>query len=514
LNYYINTMKRRLLTVLGLGLFIFTHAQNDSDPDVSFNSSGIRILAPGPVHDNMKAVTMQPDQKIVACGVSMGEGGGFNFDAFVTRLNPDGSTDDTFATSGSYLHDFNGESDFLNDIEVLPNGKILVCGAASITAANTEVLLMQFNSDGTLDITFGSGSGYVITDIGDYEDYSNAMDVLDDGSIVVAGNTSDGLTISGLVMKFDSNGNPDLNFDSDGMLVLNTGNGSHDFHDVKVAPNGNIICAGDIYQTNGYKAWLSKLSGNGSAIMSFGTNGNYISAANNLRAFGLLLQEDRIVTCGNYSPFNQEVLLIGVTNDGDLDLTFGADGSTILDTDNLDVALGIKSQVDGKIVICGSSGTGIFTRDFLVARFSADGILDATFAGVGYRIYELGPDFEEANALTIQEDDRIVVVGFIAGTNNDMVVMRLYSQDLVSVSELVLSENVRIYPNPVTNFLTINSNKAVRQFYIYDNSGRICRQNRGSVSGRLDLSEMPSGLYNIQLLMEDGEWVTSRLIIE
>jgi uncharacterized delta-60 repeat protein len=507
-------MKRRVLSLLGLGLFVFCNAQNDSDPDLSFNSSGIRILAPGPVHDNMKAVTMQADQKIVACGVSMGEGGGFNFDVFVTRLNPDGSTDQSFATSGSYLHDFNGESDFLNDIEVLPDGKILACGAASITASNTEVLLILFNSNGSPDITFGSGNGYVITSIGDYEEYSNAMDILDDGSIILVGNTSDGISTSGLVMKFDSNGNPDLNFDSDGMLVLNTSADSHDFHDVKVAPNGNIICAGDVYYPSGYRAWLTKISGNGSTIMSFGTDGNYLSEGYNRRAFGLLLQEDRIVSCGNYAPFNQDVLLIGLTFNGELDLTFGNQGYTLLDTNNLDVALGIKSQIDGKIVVCGSSGTGIFTRDFLVARFSADGILDATFAGAGYRIFELGPDFEEANALTIQEDDRIVVVGFIAGTNNDMVVMRLYSQDLVSVSELVLFENVRIYPNPVTNFLNINSNKAVRQFYIYDNSGRICWQNRGSISGRLDLSEMPAGLYNMQLLMEDGELVTSRLIIE
>ncbi len=507
-------MKRSLLLLLGLYLVIFTYAQNDSDPDISFNSTGIRILAPGPVHDNMKAVTIQPDQKIVACGVSMGSGGGFNFDVFMTRLNPDGTTDESFATAGSYSYDFNGESDYLNDIEVLPDGKILACGAASITASNTEVLLMRFNIDGSPDLTFGAGNGYVITAISEYEEYSNAMEVLEDGSLVVVGNTSNGISTSGLVMKFDSSGNPDLNFDSDGMLVLSTSSDGHDFHDVKVAPNGNIICAGDIYYPAGSKAWVTKLSGNGSTIMSFGTDGNYLSMAYNRRAFGILLQENRIVTCGNSAPSNQDALLIGLTLNGELDLTFGDQGNTLLDIDNLDLALGIKGQVDGKIVICGSSGSGIFTRDFLVARFSADGIPDPTFGGAGYRVYELGPDFEEANALTIQEDDRIVVVGFIAGSNNDMVVMRLYSQDLVGLSELIFTGTESIYPNPFVDFVQINSEKSIQLIRLFDNNGRLCWQKQSNISGKLDLSELSSGLYQMQLIMEDGELVTSRLIKE
>lgn len=95
---------------------------------------------------------------------------------------------------------------------------------------------------------------------------------------------------------------------------------------------------------------------------------------------------------------------------GDLDLTFGNGGklaSGVLPFQPTATAV----QADGKIIAVGQ-----FQDDFAVARFNPDGKLDRTFGGVNRGDGIVTTDFggnvrDQATAVTIQPDGRIVVVG-------------------------------------------------------------------------------------------------------
>jgi uncharacterized delta-60 repeat protein len=96
--------------------------------------------------------------------------------------------------------------------------------------------------------------------------------------------------------------------------------------------------------------------------------------------------------------------------DGALDPTFGGDGKVITNFDGCcEQAQALALQANGKIVVVGTAGPG-----FGVARYRKDGSLDAAFGGDGMVTTNLTPpswSFDWANAVAIQPDGKIVVAG-------------------------------------------------------------------------------------------------------
>src|SRR5438067_6010552 len=68
---------------------------------------------------------------------------------------------------------------------------------------------------------------------------------------------------------------------------------------------------------------------------------------------------------------------------GNLDTTFGSGGIvTTAISSNVDFAVAIAQQPDGKIIAAGYSSNGS-NDDFALARYNANGTLDTTFNGTG-----------------------------------------------------------------------------------------------------------------------------------
>ncbi|HSA58440.1 MAG TPA: DUF4215 domain-containing protein [bacterium] len=102
---------------------------------------------------------------------------------------------------------------------------------------------------------------------------------------------------------------------------------------------------------------------------------------------------------------------------GDLDPSFGTGGVVIA---NPGIVGGFESAValdaQGRIVVAGTLDI-IENSDFLVARFNADGSLDADFGpggpdGSGFVTTDFAGDADSGSALAIQGDGKIVVVGY------------------------------------------------------------------------------------------------------
>src|SRR5690606_19790330 len=96
--------------------------------------------------------------------------------------------------------------------------------------------------------------------------------------------------------------------------------------------------------------------------------------------------------------------------DGADDASFSTDGLEIFDNDAVqDVFTGLVLQPDGKLLACGTSGGFFFDpRDQLVARYTTAGALDSDFDGDGFSLYNVAGNFDEANAIILQADGRIV----------------------------------------------------------------------------------------------------------
>ena len=102
---------------------------------------------------------------------------------------------------------------------------------------------------------------------------------------------------------------------------------------------------------------------------------------------------------------------------GDLDTSFSTDGKVITGLPINAFASAVAIQADGKIVIAGGVNTqaGV-AGDFAVARYLANGTLDASFGGVGIVTTDFGTPSDSARSIAIQADGRIVVAGG-AGTS-------------------------------------------------------------------------------------------------
>lgn len=63
----------------------------------------------------------------------------------------------------------------------------------------------------------------------------------------------------------------------------------------------------------------------------------------------------------------------------------------------------------------------------------------------------------------------------------------------------------KYYPNPVTDFLKIESDAIIKEISIYNYVGQIVGQNLYVINGQLDMSSLPSGIYVITTLFQDNQ---------
>jgi uncharacterized delta-60 repeat protein len=103
---------------------------------------------------------------------------------------------------------------------LLPDGRILAGGTASNT--NTDFALARYNTDGSLDISF-DGDGMVLTPVGAAEDVLREMVVQSDGKIVAAGSSNNGSNYDFSFVRWNSDGSVDTTFGTNGKTIVNGG---------------------------------------------------------------------------------------------------------------------------------------------------------------------------------------------------------------------------------------------------------------------------------------------------
>jgi uncharacterized delta-60 repeat protein len=166
------------------------------------------------------------------------------FDAALARYNSNGTLDASFGTGGTVTTDFAGFNDEASSVAVQPDGKIVVAGQAGpYVNRNFDFALARYNSNGTLDASFGT-SGKATTDFAGSSDQPSSLALQGDGKIVVAGQTFVGGVHDFAVARYNSNGTLDTSFGTSGKATTDFAGSDDRPSSVAVQPDGNIVVAG------------------------------------------------------------------------------------------------------------------------------------------------------------------------------------------------------------------------------------------------------------------------------
>jgi uncharacterized delta-60 repeat protein len=265
-------------------------------------------------------------------------------------------------------------------------------------------------ADGDLDTTFGSG-GIVITDFGGY-DFASALALQSDGKILAAGTTRSGGPSGSsnfALARYNSDGSLDTTFGTGGRVTTDS---SGDGSALAIRSDGKIVVAGEARGETSFV--LAQYNSDGSLDTTFGSAGKVVrSDFSSSFHIALVLQPDGkiVIAGGRFSDFAQ----FRYNSDGSLDTTFGSGGLVTTDFSGRDdEAYALAIQFDGKIVAAGRTTTtsGSVLSDFALARYNSDGSLDASF-GTGGKVTTAFPSpFPgAAYAMALQPDGKIVAAG-------------------------------------------------------------------------------------------------------
>jgi uncharacterized delta-60 repeat protein len=348
---------------------------NDGSLDNGFGINGM-VITPVSFLSTATALAIQPDGKILVGG-TYHTGDLVNiYHIAVARYHPDGSIDSTFGTNGLAMPE-PGYSEELNDMELQPDGKIVV-GGAFIDNTPNEVesfMLARFNSDGTLDTGFGT-SGITTTSINQTSKIVD-IELLPNGKIIAAGRESlydppvpDHTNFA--IARYTQQGILDNTFGTNGIVITDVITGAADLlQSMVVQPDGKIIAAG----SNGDKHYLVRYQSDGSLDNTFGVSGKAIRTAPPavlhlaLRNNGKLVTAGTMITTGSTADF----MLHGYLQNGAIDAGFGTNGTVLTNFPTAipegvdDLSTCILIEPNGKIVVAGSSDIHV-----ALARYTSD----------------------------------------------------------------------------------------------------------------------------------------------
>jgi uncharacterized delta-60 repeat protein len=369
-----------------------------------------------PVHNfGQDLVAVQIDGKVIVAGYSEGVGGS---DVSLVRYNSDGTLDNSFGVSGKVTTRLPGASARAYGVALQSDGRVVVAGYVySYTATGNDFLLLRYDTAGNLDSTF-DGDGIVTTDFGSGDDYGYDVAIHPDDRIVVVGWSYQGFTGQDFsVAQYNSDGSLDSGFDGDGKVVTDVGSQNDVARSVTIQSDGRIVAAGESNQgPTGFDFAIVRYNTNGTLDSGFDGDGrrliDFFTSYD--QAFDVAMSGTQIVVAGQTLPLGAyDFAVARLNSNGSLDAGFDGDGRATVDFgSHQDFAQAVAVQSDGKIVVGGFYQSSSTGYDFAAARLNTNGSLDAGFGSSGRVTTDFGSTDDEAYGVAVQSDGAIVLAGF------------------------------------------------------------------------------------------------------
>jgi uncharacterized delta-60 repeat protein len=461
--------------------FAVARYRGTGDLDTSFDGDGFAITDLGTSWEGASAAATQPDGKLVVVGSTVITSSGQGSLIALARYNLDGSLDASFDSDGRATTNLE-DCDCVGDegataVAISPDGKIVVGSNASLSdpSGTSDFTVLRYQTNGSLDTSFGGGDGIVSTDVNNAFQSVSDLLIQPDGKIVVTGPSApSGGSGDFVVLRYTSAGALDPTFDGDGVVVADEANDNG--FALAQQNDGRFVVVGALdYGSDSYFALVRVREGEpppppssvtlqvlsapitvplgGSATITWqitntasvnhnnvhygpttcpyqsnnlscyptettnqpSGNGNYSATIPNITQRTYL--RVHATTPDGGSSVTHEYVIVPVPTPamaGDLDLSFDHDGTLISHRDNVDdQARDIAIQSDGKLVVATTMMTNTEYGDTLfgVTRYLPDGRLDTSFGTGGSGWANVG-ERDSVEAVLIQPDGKIVLAGY------------------------------------------------------------------------------------------------------
>jgi uncharacterized delta-60 repeat protein len=383
------------------------------DPTFGVNGFVSTNLVRGVKMAALHGAVLQSDGKLVVAGSASNSPDGFG----VARLNLDGTPDSEFNGTGQANAPFGFDRySSASAVALQADGKIVAAGYHGFGPDNV-VALARFLPNGTLDPTF-HGSGTVTTTVPGTDAGANAIVVQADGKIVVAASGTAGAA----VIRYNADGSLDTSFGAAGtgiVLLKALDSGIVSVRGLALQPDGKLVGSGTGRPVAGAPSTFVtfRLTGAGTQDWEFSRTGIVYTTFNgqDCDARAVALQPDgRIVVAG---ASGQHIAVLRYNADGMLDASFGSNGTVITAISPFgDSGSAVAILPDGRIVVGGTASDQLtyFVTYIVLARYSANGALDASLAGTGRVEAGLPSLFSSTSSgefVAVQSDGGVIVGG-------------------------------------------------------------------------------------------------------
>ncbi|MGO3182770.1 MAG: T9SS type A sorting domain-containing protein [Aequorivita sp.] len=475
--------------------------------DPTFGTDGIVTTAISPKYNYVATTLVQDDGKILVAGNA---GTTSTLQMTIARYNTDGSLDSSFGQSGTLRFMVGPLKSFIMDLVQQPDGKILI-GGRTWDDVSGNFALVRLNEDGSFDDTFGTnGISYITTT---ENDVAEAISLLDDGKILMAGYRDENFTVA----KFNADGSVDTTFGVNGWTSITYDNASSYARAMAVQNDGKIVISGfGLTGGNRFQIAAARFNVDGSADNSFGTDGKVAFNVGDWNDFGegVAIQNDGKILIGGHkwianAQQRHDLFVAKLNTDGSLDSSYGNNGvGTARLVDGANYASDMVLQADEKPILVGST---TFNGEYKMAmvRFDTDGNLDSTFGAEGngmVSIDNVGLE-DYGRGVALQADEKIILAGdfyTFSGMESEFVVTR-FLNDGTAGTEDFQNVEFRLYPNPANEQITVELSDAssTYQLEIFDVLGKKVYTSEIQKSGNIDVSALAQGTYLLKLNSEN-----------
>lgn len=350
----------------------------------------------------------------------------------------------SIGASGFRTTDIQGTDDGGYALALQPDGKIVVGGyAVDLANGDKEFALVRYNYDGSLDTTFGGGTGKVVTDFNGTSDRIWGVALQSDGKIVAAGETVSAVFPGAndiALARYNADGSLDTTFNVTGKVTTDHALGANNAANAVAISGTNIIVAGYETVSGNNDFMIARYTSAGVLDPAFGTLGvttEGFSGFNDVARAVAIDNSNRIVVGGHANNGSDDDFAVArFTAGGVLDTSFvagaGKAAINIFSPGSADQAFGLAlNPVTQSIVLAGSAynnATG--NKDFALVRYFPTGALDGSFGDGGVVTTDFGNSTDVANSVYVRSDGVTVAGGFSRfSTSSDDFALARYTQN-------------------------------------------------------------------------------------
>ncbi|RMG23105.1 MAG: hypothetical protein D6730_15150 [Bacteroidetes bacterium] len=397
----------------------------------------------------------------------------------VYRLTAEGRTDTTFGVNGLVHIDISGQA---SSLALQPDGKILVAGYRQ-RGKFRDMAVCRLLPDGSLDEEFGINGLAAVSFKGTAQ--LAKVHVLSNGEIVLAGDVYE---TSWIQRKFafaclKPNGRPDSHFGQQGRLMVEAGKYVR-CTDLLEQRDGRLLVAGYAKVGEFHDFVLLRLHPDGREDHTFGTAGIqriHIGTENDYATALALLPSNKILLGGHAKMGGSggfDFILMRLHQDGSTDPDFGKNGICSIDGGGIDYLSDIALQPDGNILLAGTSN-----YQFTALRLNHRGIPDRSFGTKGIQKLKKtgGLSSDYTSQMALQKDGRILIAGVC---DHDFTLVRMHGNPYLLGLDEMLAFDYSQKEVPEQNYaqLRLAPGFNIRAWLKKDETGQLTRGGSGTQS--------------------------------